>query len=226
MCLRYSSRVVAPIMCSSPRANAGLRILAASIEPSEAPAPTSRCNSSIKRIILPCFLTSAITFFSRSSNSPRYLVPAIIAAISSITTRRSNRWPGTSSRTIRCASPSTIAVLPTPGSPIKTGLFLVRRLRIVIIRSSSLSRPIIGSSSPLAARAVKSTPKALSAPPRVLPRRRGSVAISPCSPRFSSNDFSSSLIIISTLMPISRSSAVARALPCRRTLYNICSVPR
>jgi hypothetical protein len=26
-------------------------------------------------------------------------------------------------RTMRCASPSTIAVLPTPGSPINTGLF-------------------------------------------------------------------------------------------------------
>ena len=30
---------------------------------------------------------------------------------------------------MRCASPSTMAVLPTPGSPIKTGLFLVRRLK-------------------------------------------------------------------------------------------------
>ena len=28
---------------------------------------------------------------------------------------------------MRCASPSTMAVLPTPGSPIRTGLFLVRR---------------------------------------------------------------------------------------------------
>ena len=34
---------------------------------------------------------------------------------------------GTSPATIRCASPSTIAVLPTPGSPISTGLFFVRR---------------------------------------------------------------------------------------------------
>ena len=30
-------------------------------------------------------------------------------------------------RTIRCASPSTMAVLPTPGSPMSTGLFFVRR---------------------------------------------------------------------------------------------------
>ena len=34
---------------------------------------------------------------------------------------------GTSPRTMRCASPSTMAVLPTPGSPISTGLFFVRR---------------------------------------------------------------------------------------------------
>ena len=39
--LRYSSRVVAPIVCSSPRASIGFRILAASIAPSAAPAPTS-----------------------------------------------------------------------------------------------------------------------------------------------------------------------------------------
>ena len=31
MCLRYSSRVVAPIMCSSPRASMGLSMLPASI---------------------------------------------------------------------------------------------------------------------------------------------------------------------------------------------------
>ena len=42
-------------------------------------------------------------------------------------TRLSFSPSGTSPRTMRCASPSTIAVLPTPGSPISTGLFLVRR---------------------------------------------------------------------------------------------------
>jgi hypothetical protein len=35
------------------------------------------------------------------------------------------------------ARPSTMAVLPTPGSPMSTGLFLVRRLRICITRSVS-----------------------------------------------------------------------------------------
>ena len=182
MCFRYSSRVVAPIICSSPRASAGLRIFAASILPSAAPAPTSRWSSSINTITLPCFLISFTTFFNLSSNSPRYLVPAIIAAMSSIITRRSSRWSGTSSCTMRCARPSTIAVLPTPGSPISTGLFLVRRLRIVTRRSTSLARPIIASSSPAAALLVKSMPYVLSAPPRTV-FCFGSVATSPCSPR-------------------------------------------
>ena len=43
-------------------------------------------------------------------------------------TRLSLSVSGTSPRTIRWARPSTIAVLPTPGSPISTGLFFVRRL--------------------------------------------------------------------------------------------------
>ena len=52
----------------------------------------------------------------------------------------------TSPRTMRCASPSTMAVLPTPGSPISTGLFLVRRESTWITRRISSSRPITGSS--------------------------------------------------------------------------------
>ena len=47
---------------------------------------------------------------------------------------------------MRCASPSTMAVLPTPGSPMSTGLFFVRRHRICTTRSSSASRPTSGSS--------------------------------------------------------------------------------
>ena len=41
-----------------------------------------------------------------------------------------------------CDKPSTTAVLPTPGSPIGTGLFLVRRDRTCITRSMLFSRPI------------------------------------------------------------------------------------
>ena len=68
--------------------------------------------------------------------------------MSSAQTRRSFSPSGTSPATIRCASPSTIAVLPTPGSPISTGLFFVRRERIWITRRISSSRPITGSSLP------------------------------------------------------------------------------
>ena len=69
--------------------------------------------------------TSCNTPFRRSSDSPRYFAPAIIAPMS----RRQNCPAGSraSPLTMRCARPSTIAVLPTPGSPISTGLFLVRR---------------------------------------------------------------------------------------------------
>ena len=53
---------------------------------------------------------------------------------------------GTSPVTIFWDSPSTMAVLPTPGSPIRTGLFLVRRDSTCMTRSISRSRPMTGSS--------------------------------------------------------------------------------
>ena len=126
--LRYSSSVVAPMQCNSPRANAGFNILPASIAPSALPAPTMVCSSSMNTIVLPASCSSSLsTDLSRSSNSPRYLAPASNDAMSSDSTRLSLSDSGTSPLTIRCARPSTIAVLPTPGSPISTGLFLVRR---------------------------------------------------------------------------------------------------
>ncbi len=51
-----------------------------------------------------------------------------------------------------------MAVLPTPGSPISTGLFLVRRERICMTRSSSLLRPMTGSSWPSRAAWVRLRP--------------------------------------------------------------------
>ncbi len=54
MCSRYSSRVVAPTQCSSPRASIGLSMLLASMAPWAAPAPTTVCSSSIKTTIWPC----------------------------------------------------------------------------------------------------------------------------------------------------------------------------
>ncbi len=63
---------------------------------------------------------------------------------------------------MRSASPSAIAVFPTPVSPTRIGLFFRRRARIWTIRSSSRARPISGSSFPWAARAVRSVAKAAS----------------------------------------------------------------
>ena len=51
-----------------------------------------------------------------------------------------------------------MAVLPTPASPIKMGLFLVRRQRICTTRRISSLRPITGSNSPARANSVKSRP--------------------------------------------------------------------
>ena len=70
-CLRYSSRVVAPMVCSSPRASIGLRMEAASMAPSAAPAPTRVWISSMNRMMLRRSLISLSTFLRRSSKSPR-----------------------------------------------------------------------------------------------------------------------------------------------------------
>ncbi len=157
MYLRYSSSVVAPTQCSSPRASAGLSMLPASIAPSALPAPTMVCSSSMKTMVWPSSLASSFsTLFRRSSNSPRNLAPASSSAMSSDSTRLPLSDSGTSPSTMRCARPSTMAVLPTPGSPISTGLFLVRRCSTWMARRISSSRPITGSSLPMRARSVRS----------------------------------------------------------------------
>ena len=144
--------------CISPLARAGFNILAASIAPSAAPAPIRVCTSSIIRITLLATRISSIIFFNRSSNSPRYFVPATNNPISNVTTLLSSRISGTSLFMILCANPSAIAVLPTPGSPINIGLFFVRRPNICITLSISFDLPITGSSFPSAAFCVKLLP--------------------------------------------------------------------
>ena len=118
----------------------------------------------MKRITSPARATSRSSSFTRSSNSPRYLVPATRAARS----RESSRLPvssgGTRPAAMAWASPSATAVLPTPGSPRSTGSFLVRRIRICTTRASSPSRPTTGSSRPAAARAVRSRAQRSSTP--------------------------------------------------------------
>ena len=59
----------------------------------------------------------------RSSNCPRYFVPATKEAKSKVTTRLLNKTLDTFLCTILNAKPSAIADFPTPGSPIKIGLF-------------------------------------------------------------------------------------------------------
>ena len=159
MCWRYSSSVVAPIARSSPRASMGFSMFPASIAPSAAPAPTIVWSSSMNVTISPSLSAISLrTAFSRSSNSPRYFAPATIAPRSSAISRLCLSDSGTSPATIRCASPSTMAVLPTPGSPIRTGLFFVRRESTWIVRRTSSSRPITGSSLPRRACSVRSRP--------------------------------------------------------------------
>ena len=107
--------------------------------------------------ILPLLsVTSLMTALRRSSNSPRYLAPAMSAPMSSDMSVRPCSADGTSPATMRCARPSATAVFPTPGSPISTGLFLVRRERIWIARRISSSRPMTGSSLPSRASRVRS----------------------------------------------------------------------
>ena len=57
-----------------------------------------------------------------------------------------------------CATPSAIAVFPTPGSPMRHGLFFLLRTSVRIAFRISSSRPNTGSSSPRTARSVRSTP--------------------------------------------------------------------
>ena len=58
------------------------------------------------------------------------------------------KFSGTISNVILVASASTIAVFPTPASPINKGLFLHLLDKISITRLISSSLPITGSKSP------------------------------------------------------------------------------
>ena len=145
MLFLYSSKVVAPIICIWDLERAGFKIFAASIAPSAPPAPIIMWSSSIKSITSRIFLHSSAIFLTRSSNSPRYLVPAITELKSSETIFLSLREFGTSPLAILIARPSTKAVLPTPASPIIAGLFFLRLHKMQIRLSISFSRPTTGS---------------------------------------------------------------------------------
>ena len=159
---RYSLRVVAPQHWSSPRDRAGFRRLLASMLPSALPKPSRMWSSSTKRMTRPwASWTSLSTFFSLSSKSPRNLAPAISWPRSNDITLLSFIDSGTSPRTIRCAKPSSMAVLPVPALPTRTGLFLVLLDIISSVLWISESLPITGSSLPARALSVRSTPYCL-----------------------------------------------------------------
>ena len=86
-------------------------------------------------------------------------MPATIEAKSRVITLFPNKTLETFLCTILIANPSTIADLPTPGSPINTGLFFFLLLNICARRSISCSLPTIGSSLFSSTALVKSIPK-------------------------------------------------------------------
>ena len=142
----YSLVVVAPIHLIVPLAKAGFKMFDASIAPSAPPAPTMVWTSSKNRIISPSFSNSLIIFWRRSSNSPLYFVPATNEAMSNAIIFFPIKLLGTFSCVISLANSSTMAVLPTPASPIKIGLFFLRRHNISINLFISLFLPSTGSS--------------------------------------------------------------------------------
>ena len=171
----YSAQVVAPMVRRVPRASAGFSRLAASPVPAAPPAPTKVWVSSTNITIgtgLAC--TSSITWRKRFSNSPFIDAPACSSPTSSASSRTSCKLGGTSPRAILRAKPSTTAVLPTPASPVRIGLFCRRRIRISTIWRISSSRPTIGSISPLRACSVRSVQNCSSASP--LPIAPGAIA--------------------------------------------------
>src|SRR5216683_3333876 len=146
---RYSAQVVAAMVRNVPRARGGLRRLAASPVPAEPPAPIRVWASSMNKMMgVGELCTSSITERSRCSNSPFIDAPACIRPMSSAQSRTFFSGGGTSPDAIRWAKPSTTAVLPTPASPVRIGLFCRRRIRTSINWRISSSRPRIGSISP------------------------------------------------------------------------------
>ncbi len=86
---------------------------------------------------------------------------------------------GTSPSAMRRAKPSTTAVLPTPASPVRIGLFWRRRSRMSITCRISASRPTIWSISPLRAFSVRSTEYLARASAPAGPAAAGAPAPSP-----------------------------------------------
>ena len=142
----------------SPLASAGLSRFAASFWPAWPPAPIIVWASSMNKIIgVGEDFTSSMRPLRRFSNSPFMPAPACSSARSSVRTSTFLSGGGTSPCAMRSANPSTTAVLPTPASPVRMGLFWRRRIRISTTWRISKSRPRTGSTLPLRAFSVRLT---------------------------------------------------------------------
>ncbi len=140
--------------------------LAASPWPAAPPAPTRVWASSMNRTMgLGDAFTASITSRRRRSNSPFMLAPAWSRPRSRERRVTSLSAGGTSPAAMRRAKPSATAVLPTPASPARIGLFWRRRIRMSMHCRISSSRPRIGSILPARACSVRSTVNCSSAPP-------------------------------------------------------------
>ena len=114
-----------------PLAKAGFKIFdASSVPPLADPAPIIVWISSMNKIEFFCSPSCFITVLSLCSKSPRYLVPAISAPRSSEYIVIFSKTAGIFLSTIFLAKPSAIAVLPTPASPTRSGLFFLLLQRI------------------------------------------------------------------------------------------------
>ena len=144
--VRYSLKVVEPINLIPSLPKIGFNRFEASITPPEvAPAPMIVWISSINKIAFGIFANSFKIPLSLFSKSPRYLVPANKEPISNEYMMHSCSDGAAVFSTIFFASPSIRAVLPTPDSPTKIGLFFDLLAKICDILSTSLSRPTNGS---------------------------------------------------------------------------------
>ena len=122
--LRYSFSVVAPMQCSSPRASIGLSRLPASMLPSVLPAPTMVCGSSMNRMMRPSL---ALMSFRTAFQALLKLAAEFCAGNQRAHIQREDGAVFQAVRHVAANNalrkPSAMAVLPTPGSPISTGLF-------------------------------------------------------------------------------------------------------
>jgi hypothetical protein len=112
------------------------RLLASSVPPEAAPAPISVWISSMNRIAPGLSFSCLSTPFSAArSRRGTWCRPAARPC------RARRRGPGQHlghvPSVMRQARPSAMAVLPTPASPTSSGLFLRRRHRIWMVRSTS-----------------------------------------------------------------------------------------